>query len=337
MLYIGLHVFLVVVMACSVFLGRTEDSIIALFCNATIAILVVLRELTLSDDQEYLRIYTEINTDFFGSPSKYGFGYKLFIWLVDLTGVGSVNIAFACIFLSLALVVFFSGVKYRTLLFAVVFFALQIPLLIQMRQGLSLVFILAAVLAIRKGRSPYIYLIFSCLAHFAVIPFLFALFLANKVKDVSTIKSICFSLLILSCPLVFFDFTPLFNEFFLNNLILSYYVSQEAMLEGNVGVGGFILYILLVGSSVRVYFLNSTNKLATQTLLLSFFGLFFYSLTISLPLLQRFILPFYVVMIVNLFSDNRKTYKYQILIVISSLILSLSREKTFSSLTMSLL
>jgi hypothetical protein len=293
---------LLITTLCVVVSSRAMDTVGVALSGVFSIIFIAGRSLTFPDDEQYEIIFETVTDDFSEAPSKYGLAFKGLLLLTDLAGPqDGIRVAFILIFALLTLTLLLSDSKNKSAIFFCIASSMTVAMFVQMRQALALTFIVAALLF--EGRNAKILMLtLALLSHISVGPFV-AIYCANTLYKDGNVRLVRTLTLVLLVALAGAALLLLRSSSFLFGLHpeIEYLVSEQAVEEGNIGIGGAIVFAALAG----VCMLRGDRQFRSQHLVYTVAGACIYIISAQLPLFQRLILPFYCYYIAQSFNQRR--------------------------------
>lgn len=287
-------------------------------------VFVLVRDLNYPDDENYSRIYSEVIGDFFGASEKYGFIYKIFIYLINFFPGGGVNLAFSLVILLLYLFILINNTNRKNILFLSIIFSMPIIWFVQMRQGLAMAFLVGAITS-RSTLSKSAHLAMATFSHFSVAPFglWFILYRIIMPKALMSIRMLIFTGLVFAA-----SFTFVVNNVGLiaetTGYPLNVLIQVDSMRDGNLGIGTTLLFFFLLTLS---FYSKKSEK--SIHLSIGVWGVVIIFLSLFAPLMQRLLAAFILYLIVSIVIDKNINIKLVAFIFIISLSFGLIKMAPF--------
>jgi hypothetical protein len=278
--------------------------------------IIDFRSLNFPDDLEYARIYSEISDSYDSASQKYGLTFKYYVSLSNFAFPGDLNKIFSLIPVLIACCVAFTRVRNAWILFVAILVTFPIVWFVQLRQGLAMAFILVAVTSKNRTIGHFSSLL-SLMAHFSVAPFLlwYYLIAKSRIKFLGhPFASVFLGVAFINILYAIIIFRSEVSE--ITGFPLTLYLSTEALYLGRLGLGGVLIFYILCAALLACDCMSGRILFS-----ITIFGSVIFFISTSIPLLQRFILPFTLYLLVIFFTSTKSsiTVKFAVLGLLSGL------------------
>lgn len=279
-----------------------------LFVLLTIAtiLLISIRPLKFSDDENYLSMLEQFRSISFNELGKisglfYLINSFLLLFITNYSVLLKVNFILIWVFILISF--FYEKVKYKLEFFTFFILLFQVLFFIQLRNAFAIVFLNWGLIRSFNKKSTVLFFIISALFHFSVIPFLlFYYFRNNNINSRLQFFLRRRYFIILLTIIISLSFFNIFSNYivtipFYEKYLLEYISMPET---GKTSVMQLILlfFHLLIMLPLKNIVLND-SIIINKCLLILIDGLILGVIFYSLPLFQRFSLPFFLYSIIS--------------------------------------
>lgn len=308
---------------------KYNSFLFVLLTMATI-LLISMRPLKFSDDENYLSMLEQFKSISFNELGKisglfYLMNYFFLLFITNYTLLLKFN--FILIWVLILVSFFYEKVKYKLEFFTFFVLLFQVLFFIQLRNALAIVFLNWGLIRSFNKKSPIFFFIISALFHFSVIPFILVYYFRNininsrlhfllRRKYFISLLTLIISISFLNIFSNYIATIPFYEKYLLDYISMPE-TGKTSILQ--LTLLFFHLLIMLPLKNIVLYDSIIINK----CLLILLDGLILGVIFFSLPLFQRFSLPFFLYSIISFiyifklqsFPINNNLY-YKLLLVI---------------------